>query len=98
LAYPGKQAIIELEDPIRVGHQSRVMGDDQHHGSPLAGILCQQPNDLLSILPVQGGGGFIGEDQSRVFHQRSTDGHTLLFATGKLCGPQMGFVQQPELV
>ena len=90
-------AIGEFKDSIGVGDQARIMGDDQHHRAALAGILGQELDHLLAVVPVEGRGGFVGEDEAWVLHQRPADGDALFLAAREFGRPELGLVREPEL-
>lgn len=78
-------AVLEDHDAVRpaVGH-TQVVGDQQQGGAgiPYAGL--QQVEDLLLDGDVEGGGGFVGDDERRVADQRQGDEYALALSTGEL--------------
>jgi len=67
-------------------HHAEVMGDQQDGHSRIFLQLLQQLQDLGLDGDIQGGSGFIGDEQLRLARQGNGDHHPLLHAAGKLMG------------
>jgi hypothetical protein len=72
-------AIGELKDAI-------VMGDDDDTAARGAGDFVHKFHDATTILAVEGGGGFVGDEEARFVDEGAGDGDTLLLAAGELGG------------
>ena len=73
------------------------MGDDDHGGARFAAGALQQAKDLFAGLVVERAGRLVAQQQFRVFRKRAGNGHTLLFAAGKLRGEVVESVAQADL-
>ena len=60
------------------------MGYDQNKS--VSGILLQNVHHVKCVLVVQRCGGFVGENDLRIIHHGSCDGHTLALSAGQLGG------------
>ena len=59
--------------------------------------LLKHPDDLAASVGVQSAGGLVGEDDRRVAHQSTGNGHTLLLAAGELVGQVFELIPQTHL-
>lgn len=55
-------AIFDVGDAIGNGCNTRIMGDNQHRVAVLLCQLVENLDHLLTILGIEGGGGFIGKN------------------------------------
>ena len=91
-------AAVDADDPVCHGGQRTVVGDDDDRAAlPAAGGL-QQRQHLLAGLVVQRAGGFIAEQDLRVFGQRAGNRNTLLLTARKLRREVVLSVRQSHLV
>jgi hypothetical protein len=90
--------VLQEDDPVGVGGDARVVGDDDHRPPPVVGHLAQQPGDLFRRVGVQVARRLVGQHQGRVGHQGAGHGHALLLAAGELVGPVVGAPFQADLV
>jgi hypothetical protein len=74
------------------------MRDDQNGRVLIVSGGAQQLDDVLAVLPVEGGGRLIGEDEARLLDERSANRDTLLFTAGQLQRPQLCLFRQAEHV
>jgi hypothetical protein len=73
-----------------------VRGDEE--GDSALGLQAQEEiKDDLASLGIQVPGRFVGEDDARLGHERTRDGHALLLATAQLAGPVAQAISQPDL-
>ena len=77
-------AVLEMHHAVGEGLQADVVGDADHRCAMLGSRAAQQPDDHLAALAVEGGGGFVGEQQLRALGNGPGDGDALLLAAGKL--------------
>ena len=61
------------------------MGDQHHGGLQIPVDAGQGLEHHQAGMTVEGTGRLVAEQQGRLFRDRAGDGHTLLFAAGKLC-------------
>ena len=66
------------------GHQGEVVADEHHGEAELFAQPVEQVHDLLLDGDVQGGGGLVGDHQTRVAGQGHGDQHALALAAGEL--------------
>ena len=72
---PGTDASVAHGDlPVGVGGDARVMGDDDQGGASGVHRVQEHLHGPFGGQGVQGAGGFVGEEQTRVGHQRPRDG------------------------
>src|SRR4051794_23360003 len=84
-----EQSIGERVDPRVVRHQ-------QNRGPVVVGGFTQKLDHLFAMLPIEGGGWFIGKNERRLLDQRPRNGDSLLFAPGELVRSQVALVPKPE--
>ena len=53
--------VLEVNDAVGVGVETRVVGDAENGGTALAGDVVQEVDDDAAIGSVEGAGGFVGE-------------------------------------
>src|SRR5690606_23505548 len=68
------------------GDDPEIVGDEQYGCAVLALQLFYQREDLLLRGDIQGGGGFVGDEQARLQNERHGDDDALALATGQLVG------------
>ncbi len=76
-----------IHDRDPVGHarnDAEVVGDQQQRQAEFALQRLQQAEDLRLHGDIERGGGFVGDQQFRLAHQRHRDHHPLAQAAGKL--------------
>ena len=61
-----EDAVFQVQDAIDEGDDAGIMGDHENGGAVVVGGGAEKLNDVLAMLPVEGGGRFIGEDESRL--------------------------------
>ena len=87
-------AVFHFVDPIaRVGDDGIVRGQQQSFAA-FAHDILQQLKGALGIGGVEVAGRFVGQNDLRIVGQRAGDGHTLLFASGKMTARSAQFVAQ----
>ena len=78
-------AVGEFDAAVGLARDVRIVSDHQDGVSRVV-QLAEDLDDDGFVGFVEIAGGLIGKDQFRLIDQRSRDGHTLLFAAGKLRG------------
>jgi len=68
------------------------VGDHNDGDVALFGDFAQHLDHIDRPDHIQGGGGFVGEDDVGVVTQRPGDGGALVLAAGELAGHGVGFV------
>ena len=93
----GHLTVQHIDNPggILLG-QLRIVGDHNHQ--PLLGNFFQNLHNLLAGFRIQGAGGFIRQNNLRVVHQGSGDGHPLHLSAGHLPGALPQLVSQTHLL
>src|SRR4030042_1658869 len=74
--------VLDPDDPVRVGRDRRVMGDDDDGFPPLV-HSNEEIHDLRSRPTVELARRLAGPKGCRVVHQRPADGHPLLLPSGE---------------
>lgn len=67
-----------------LGHEGKVVGDEDHGEAELLLQVVQKLDDLLLNGHVKGGGGLVADDQGRVARQGHGDDDALALAAGEL--------------
>lgn len=70
-------AIAHRKDPVKSLHHALVVGDHQNGGVVLHRQFLEQGHDVLAVFRVQGGGGFVGQDDSGSVGQGAGNGGAL---------------------
>ena len=86
--------IDQVQDAIGVGHQPRVVADQEQDGAAVVAGRVQKPDDLLAVAPVERAGRLVGEAEPRPFQQGAAHGHALLLTAGELVGAHVGAAAQ----
>jgi hypothetical protein len=73
-----------------------VVGDEQARYTAFVADVAQQPQDLAGTSGVEVAGGLIGEEQVRLAHERTSDGHTLALAHRELVGTAVEPIAETE--
>lgn len=84
-----------LNQPFRTRGKGAVVGDQKNGDTRLIHLLEDSENGLAG-LQIQGGRGFIGQDQRGITDHGPRNGHPLPLATGQLIGEPVGVVGQPH--
>ena len=71
------------------------MGNHQHGTAGRVNAL-KNLNDLRAIVAIQVAGGLVGKNQWRARGEGTSNGATLLLATGKVAGADAGAIAQPQ--
>ena len=79
-------AVAQLDCPLRVARRERAVRHQDDGQVPLGVELPQQREDRLPRLRVEVAGRLVGQDESRLGHERPRDGDALLLAAGELGG------------
>ena len=77
------------------GGNLRVVGNDQHGTAGSVNTL-KDLNDLGAIVAVQVTGGLVSKNQRRARGEGTSNGASLLLATGEVAGADAGTVAQPQ--
>lgn len=91
-------SIVHLNDPIGKFINPAVVGDDDHTAVRLESTGFQKFESFVSAHRVEGGRGFVADDQARFMHQSAGNRHALLLAAGKLVWEGFEFIAQPDLL
>ena len=91
-------AAVDAYDPVRHGGQGAVVGDDDDGAALFAAGGLQQRQHLLAGFVVQRAGGFIAQQDLRVFGQCAGDGNALLLTARKLRREVVFAVRQTDLL
>ena len=91
-------AAVDAYDPVRHGGQGAVVGDDDDGAALFAAGGLQQRQHLLAGFVVQRTGGFIAQQDLRVFGQCAGDGNALLLTARKLRREVVFAVCQTDLL
>ncbi len=75
-----------------------VVGDDDDGGAAVAGDLAEEFHDLAAALAVEGGGGFVGEEEAGLVGEGAGDGDALLLAAVEGVGEVAGAVADAEVI
>ena len=78
-------SVAENDGAFRVCGDVRFMGDEQN-GPALCVQFVENVEDFKRCCGVEIAGRLIGEDKTGIVDQAACDCHTLLLASGKLCG------------
>ena len=76
--------VVHAGDAVGVVKDAVVMGHDQDGAIFAARHVFEEFHDHVAVLRVQCCGGFVADDELRLMHQRTGDGHALLLPAGKL--------------
>src|SRR5690606_31003893 len=94
-------------DDLTIGHADRalaavsqrgIMRDENQRCAPAAMQVEQKIDDLIARFPVEIACRLVGENDQWVRRERSSNGHTLLFATRKLGREVAGPVTKSNLL
>lgn len=75
-------AVLEMKDTVGVAGDIWIVRHHDQGDAVFAIEPLEDCHDLDAGSGVQGSGGFIGEDDAGVVHQRPRDGHALLLTSG----------------
>ena len=89
-------AILDTDDPVGEIGDAAVMADDDHPAAVGHGQIAHQTNDRAAGFGVQGGRGFVGEEDFGFSDQSPGNGHALLLAAAQIPGQDTGLVGQPD--
>ena len=82
-------AVTKLDNALcKTGHI--VLVRYHHDGDAAAVELLQQRHHLQAGARIERTGGFVRQDQHRIVHQGTCDGHALLLPAGELCRMVIG--------
>src|SRR5437867_8498668 len=88
-------AVAQRHHPRRVGCDVGLVGDHDD-GLPLGVQGLEDPHDLLARGAVEVSGRLVRQENGGLVHQRSGDRHPLPLAAGKLVGPVVHPVREPD--
>ena len=77
-------ALTQLQHPVGLLRERRIVGHDEQRRRARAGQRQQQRQHLARALLVEIAGGLVRQQQARLVHQRARDGDALLFASGEI--------------
>ncbi len=72
--------------------------DDNNARTLLVGDFAEQFHDLPATVAIEGGGGFVGEDEAGLVGQRAGNGDALLLAAGERVRAVVGALGHAEVV
>ena len=65
-------------------HERAVVADEQERGAGGLAGLKEQFEELLAVVVIEGGGGFVGDDELRCADEGTGCGDALLLADGEV--------------
>ena len=74
----------QSQRPVRAAREIQIMGDVKRGQLPGPMQILEQIHDHLAGPEIQIAGGFIGEQDAGVAHQRASQYHSLLLSARKL--------------
>ena len=84
-----------MDDPVCNGCDRRIVGDDNDSRTLLPAHVLENLQHLFAGVIVQCAGGFVTEQDLRVFGNGSGNGNTLLLTAGELCRKVVDAVGKP---
>ncbi len=87
--------IVHMDDPVCNGCDRRIVGDDNDSRTLLSAHVLENLQYLFAGVIVQCAGGFVTEQDLRVFGNGSGNGNTLLLTAGELCRKVVDAVGKP---
>jgi hypothetical protein len=91
-------AVLDVDDSVGPGLQARVVGHADDGGAVFGGGAAQQLDHHLAVLPVQGRGRFVGEQDLGVLGEGAGDGDALLLAARQGRRPLVQAMAQADLL
>ncbi|GAA4982808.1 hypothetical protein GCM10025734_04320 [Kitasatospora paranensis] len=89
-AFRGAAGVHDEDVVCAFGDDAEVVGDEDDGGAEVALDLREEVEDLRLHGDVQGGGGFVGDEDVGLAHQRHGDHGALAHAAGELVGVAVG--------
>ena len=76
-------AIVHAGDAVGVGKDAVVVGDDDHGAVGGACDIAEKFEYDFAVLGIEGGGGFVADDEWGFVDERACDGDALLLTAGE---------------
>src|SRR5512144_1818776 len=73
-------SVLDMDDAVRKGQQTRIMRHDQHGVSAFPGDFGKYLHDRLAILAIECGGRLVGKNDGRIADNGPGDRDALLLA------------------